>query len=40
VSVGGLSYTATARAAYNLHTEGDLIPGDGPPDQITLPLWE
>jgi len=40
VSIGGLSYTASARAAYNLHTEGDLIPVDAPPDQITLPLWE
>ena len=32
--------TVAARAAYNLHTEGSLIPDNAPPDQIVLPLLE
>ena len=41
VSVSGLTNTASARAAYNLHTDGDLIPDDEAlRDRITLPLWE
>ena len=40
VSVTDTSGTVAARAAYNLHTEGSLIPENAPPDQIVLPLLE
>jgi hypothetical protein len=40
VSVTATATTASARAAYNLHTEGSYIPENGPPDQIVLPLLE
>jgi len=41
VSVSGTTDTVSARAAYNLHTAGDLIPDDEAlRDRITLPLWE
>lgn len=40
VSVTAATTTVSARAAYNLHTEGSYIPENGPPDQIVLPLQE
>jgi hypothetical protein len=40
VSVTDTSGTLAARAAYNLHTEGSLVPENAPPDQIVLPLLE
>ncbi len=41
-SISTTTTTLSARAAYNLHTEGSLIPDPevAPPDQITLPLLE
>jgi hypothetical protein len=39
VTVNSAGATGTAWAAYDLHTEGDLIPDTGP-DQITLPTNE
>ena len=40
VSVTNATGTVSARAAYNLHTEGSLVPESSPPDQILLPLTE
>jgi hypothetical protein len=40
VSVTEATGTVAARAAYNLHTEGSLIPEFTPPDQIVLPFSE
>ena len=42
VSVTSITGTASARAAYNLHTEGSLVPDPAvaPPDQILLPATE
>jgi len=38
VSVVGATSTVSASAAYNIHTEGSLVPDGAPPDQILLPL--
>jgi len=40
VSVTNATGTVSARAAYNLHTEGSLVPESSPPDQILLPFTE
>ena len=40
VSVSDSTATVAARAAYNLHTEGSLVPENSPPDQILLPFLE
>jgi hypothetical protein len=40
VSVTNITGTVSARAAYNLHTEGSLVPESSPPDQILLPFTE
>jgi hypothetical protein len=40
VSATATTGTVSARAAYNLHTEGSLVPESTPPDQIVLPALE